>query len=222
MKEVIVSVLAVVFTAVDYIIIKRKELLLDDIKINFKGIFPSNAKEWLLAVIIPVSFAVCGFMLIRYYKQDLVLTAKRLCIIAVLWPAAVIDYKEYRIPNKLILIGLAARVGILAVEFAVNREELITTLISEGIALPIISIICLACALVSKGSIGMGDIKLLMVMSLFLGIEGICYSMFYSAIAAFITAVSLLITKKKGRKDKMPFAPSILVGTLLCVILSGV
>ena len=68
----------------------------------------------------------------------------------------------------------------------------------------------------------MGDIKLMIMMSALLGIEGICYGMFVSVFFAFIVSVILLITKRKKKKDAIPFAPFILAGTFTCLILSGV
>ena len=75
--------------------------------------------------------------------------------------------------------------------------------------------------LVFKNSIGMGDIKLFAVMGLYQGLWGAVNSVFFSLVVSFVLSVGLLITRKKGRKDTIPFGPSILIGTAIAIGLAG-
>ena len=72
-----------------------------------------------------------------------------------------------------------------------------------------------------KNSIGMGDIKLFAVMGLYQGLWGVINSVFFSLAASFVISIAFLITKKKGRKDSIAFAPSIFVGTVVAICLAG-
>ena len=67
----------------------------------------------------------------------------------------------------------------------------------------------------------MGDVKLVLVMGAFQGFTGMVSSVFVSMIIAFIAAIVLLISKKRKRSDSIEFAPALLLGTTISVILTG-
>ncbi len=179
-------------------------------------------KNILIWILIPVSLFIMVVMLRYFYQSDIIHILKRVSIVAVLWSIAISDYKEYRIPNKLILSGIAMRALILIYELVININNVLSILIYELIAVAGAVIVCLICMVISRGSLGMGDLKLMIPMGLMLGVEGICYAMFVSVFFAFIVSVFLLLTKKKAKSDQLPFAPFILAGTFASIILSGI
>ena len=77
------------------------------------------------------------------------------------------------------------------------------------------------CTLLMKNSVGAGDMKLFVVMGLLLGMHGIWGAIFASLIVSFVVAIVLLVSKKKTRKDAIPFGPALVVGTFLSVFLTG-
>lgn len=144
---------------------------------------------------------------------------KRAGCMAILWPAAAVDYKEQKIPNKVILMGLIYRLLILIVEIIGYREQLLATVVSEVLSAFIIMVFCFLCRLIVKNGICMGDIKLMMCMGLFLGVYDLLNALFASFVVCFFMALYVLITKKKTKKDAIAMAPSILAGTLIAFIL---
>ena len=96
------------------------------------------------------------------------------------------------------------------------------TLFSEALGAVGIFVVCMFFLLMMKNSIGMGDIKLFMVMGLYLGLYSMIDAIMSSLVLAFICAVVLLLTRKKGKKDSLPFAPAVLAGTYLSVFLTGI
>ena len=102
-----------------------------------------------------------------------------------------------------------------------ERNYILGNLIAEVVAAVAIALAAFLCSICMKNSIGYGDIKLFIVMGLLLGMNGIWSAVFVSLIVAFFAAIALLITKKKGRKDVVPFAPAIVIGTYVSVILTG-
>ena len=76
--------------------------------------------------------------------------------------------------------------------------------------------------LIFRNSIGMGDVKLFALMGLYQGLWGAFNAVFFSFVVSFVAAVALLATRKKNRKDVIPFGPSVLLGTILAVSLSGI
>ncbi len=221
MELFILVISMVALTLCDYLYIRRAAVVTENKKIHIKGLLPQGWRQIVSFFLIPISLTVVMLMLYLFYQSGIVFVLKRICLVAILWPIAISDYQEFRIPNKLILCGIICRVLILFPELVLEGELILAQLINEGIAAIGAAIICLACMVLSRGSLGMGDLKLMFMMGLLLGVEGILYSMFVSIFFSFIVAVILLLTRKKGRKDSIPFAPFILAGTIVSLILSG-
>ena len=220
MMEILVETLLLTLFAI--LCIQFDQIWTENKELHLKKIFPCGVKGSVLYLLILISRGAVAWMLRFFYQKTWLFTLQRLCLISVLWPAAVSDHKAYRIPNRLLVIGLIFWAVLTALTAFFLPESLGLMLRSELIATAAITLICLLLMVAVKGGLGMGDMKLMMLMALFLGIEAVCYSMFYSILVAFIEAVFLLVTKRKGRKDHMAFAPCLLIGTLLCSILSGV
>lgn len=222
LRESIIIVGIIFLSILDIVYLRRTEKSNYGEEIVIKRIAPKDWKQALCYVAIPVSMFAVAFMLDLYYLKEFFFIAKRVLLIAVLWPIAISDYREFRIPNKWILIGILLRVILFLPEIIFARDILQATLVSEGIAVLGAIVICVACMFLSKGSIGMGDLKLMMLMGLMLGVEGICYAMFISIFFSFVIAVMLLVMRKKKKNDAIPFAPFILAGTVTAMIISGV
>lgn len=146
---------------------------------------------------------------------------KRVLLLAVIWPVAYIDYKTYRIPNAFILLGLAVRVVLLPFEFLADDRRAMYMLISECVAAAALFTASMLCAFCAKGSIGFGDIKLFLVIGLFLGTTGSWSAVFTALLISLVTVLFLMATKRKGRKDSIPFGPAIVIGTFISVCLTG-
>lgn len=72
--------------------------------------------------------------------------------------------------------------------------------------------------LVSNGGMGGGDIKLMFSLGLFLGIQKTIITIIFTFIIAGVISIFLLITKIKGRKDKIPFVPFITIGFIIGIL----
>lgn len=201
---------------------QKEQVVSDNKKINIKGLKPKNWKQILIYILIPLTLISVMLMLNLFYERAIFFILKRIVVVVLLWCAAISDYREMRIPNKLILCGLFSRIVLLLLECVFVLDTVLYNLKSEGLALIGVIVLSVLCSLFSKGGLGMGDIKLFLIMAMFLGIEGICYSLFVSVAFSSVVAVIQLILKKKDKKDTMPFAPFILSGTIVSFILSGV
>lgn len=187
-------------------------------KNRIKCYFKSTPKETAYFIIMFAATVAVNILLITFYKDNsLIFNMKRNAAMAVLWIAAYFDAKSYRIPNKLIITGLAYRAVILIFELIFKREGLMKTLLNELVAAVIMLIISFLCMLIIKNGLGMGDAKLFMVIGLLLGLTGTMSVTAVSLLVTFFEAIFLLIFKKKGRKDSIAFAPSILIGGLLAM-----
>lgn len=221
MELLLLIIFAIIISIGSYCLIKRRSLYGKTIAGCMGALIPVGWKETVCLILAPLSCVSVALMLYQFYGSACIFTIKRLIVIGLLWPIAAADYREYRIPNKMILLGLGLRVLLIIPELLVDGKEALPVLLTEGIAAIGAILICLVCMLVSRGSLGMGDLKLMVLMALYLGIEGICYAMFISVFVTFFVSVSLLFLKKKRRTDVIPFAPFILLGTFISFILTG-
>lgn len=163
-----------------------------------------------------------GFALFIYFRgiRDIEYLSRTIGLTSVLWPVAFIDLKTYRIPNKLVVCGLGIRGAVLIYEIITLKKAALSVFVSDFIAAAIIVGVSFLCTMIIKNSIGFGDIKIFAVLGLFLGISGIFSAVFFSLVVSFVIACYVLITKKKGRKDTIPFGPAIVLGTYLSLFLS--
>ncbi len=135
---------------------------------------------------------------------------------------AATDRRFHLIPNSFIIIGLGVKAaGYLYEGFAIGWDHALRTCLNGLLGAIIVCVFFVIIALVFKNSIGMGDIKLFALICLFQGLAAGVTSIFLSLLAAFAISVGLLIIKRKSRKDSIPLAPSIMMGTIACIILTG-
>ena len=158
----------------------------------------------------------------RMYPQNSAwVNIKRMMLLSIIWPVAYIDFKTLRIPNLFVIYGLVCRALILVFEILLGHQLVWQYFLSEVIAAGALLLAAVLCALVIKNGIGFGDMKLFIVMGLMLGLEGIWGAIFLSLVVSFFIAAFVLITKKKTRKDAIPFGPALVIGTYLSICLSG-
>ena len=149
------------------------------------------------------------------------LNLKLITLLAVLFVVNVSDVRMHIIPNKVILAAIVLRLIYYVAELFVLGSDFWQLLKGDLLALLIVAFFFVVGVLIIKNGLGMGDIKLMLVMCLFQGVSGVIGSLFISLIVAFFISIAMLIMKKITRKDSLAFAPSILLGTLISVFLSG-
>lgn len=145
---------------------------------------------------------------------------KYIIILGVLWVIAYIDFKEQIIPNKYLLMAIIIRGIIFIIELITDLSGAVTTIIAEGLGSLILLSVCILIRFLSRKGLGMGDVKLFAVLPLFLGLVNGVRAFLYAMIIVFIQACFCLITRKKGKKDVLPFAPAIAAGAWITVFLA--
>ena len=175
-------------------------------------------------VFIPLSASVlfiAGFYLLLRLEIPTVFIGKLLGLLGILMIASYHDYRSHRIPNTLILFALGLRFILYLIELLLYPEFIMEIFLGDLVGMIFAGGIFLIAGLISKGSIGMGDIKILGIMGLYQGFSGVIGSIFFTLLFTFFLSLALLLIKKKKRKSTIPFAPSMLVGTFLAILLSG-
>jgi leader peptidase (prepilin peptidase)/N-methyltransferase len=130
-------------------------------------------------------------------------------MVAILIPVAWIDLRKRIIPNA--ITAPAAAVAIVAGTVLNPSQEwgrLLAGVLAGGFLL--------IAALIKPGAMGMGDVKLLGVMGLFLGAP-VTVALFIALIASVLTGVVLATQKgvRAARKTTIPFGPYLAFGGII-------
>jgi len=123
-----------------------------------------------------------------------------------------IDIETGMIPNALVLFFLIS--GILTVPFnpSVSWKE-------AGIGFAATAAVFGAISFLSKGALGMGDVKLMSVLALVIGWKMFLTTLMIAIVASAVTGIFLLTARKKKRDARIPFSPFILIGAIICILL---
>lgn len=133
-------------------------------------------------------------------------------MLTILLVISVIDVKEKRISSKGLLILLVG--GIAAI--VINRD---LSMLDGVTAMLIVYIVLWIIHRFSKGSLGLGDVKLCAVIALYLGVERTFGMISTSMILCSITALVLIIVDKGYKNKSLPFAPFVAAGTMMAILL---
>ncbi len=161
-----------------------------------------------LATVPPV--AAIGFLLafLRFgLSWDLLVAA---FVILVMAAIAFIDLDHMIIPNVIVLpaavVGLAASVAL------DPRRWWVFLVAAVGSALFLFVL-----ALIWPGGMGMGDVKLALFMGGVLG-PVVIVAFFLAFFLGAIVGLALIATKRKTRKDAIPFGPYLALGSVLALL----
>lgn len=181
-----------------------------------------TGKRMLFLGLMFVMLCTLSAVLVQVYENNTIIAnGKLITLVALLFIAANIDARQKIIPNAIVLAGLVFRIFFWIAELISAPNAFWDIMKNDLVACLLVVFFFVIGVLLVKGGIGMGDIKLMLVMCLFQGFYGVISSLFCSLFAAFIYAIIVLLTRKKTRKDSIAFAPAILVGTILSVVLTG-
>jgi leader peptidase (prepilin peptidase) / N-methyltransferase len=129
---------------------------------------------------------------------------------------SIIDFKSHRLPNK--LVGTFAITEILIlVGIGFVESDLSRVVTATGIAIITMSIYALL-YFISRGALGMGDVKFAFPLGLCVGWyspENVLISIFISFVAAGLVAIIGILSKRMTRRSRLAFGPYMFLGTLL-------
>lgn len=131
-----------------------------------------------------------------------------------------IDFEHHRLPNRILGPASIIAVILLTVASATSSDWDSLFLALAGAAAFGVPMLLLALA-VPRG-MGIGDVKLAGYLGLHLGWLSL-WNVLVGAMAGFLiggmAGIVLLIAGRKGRKDPVPFGPSMAAGALIAVFL---
>lgn len=138
-------------------------------------------------------------------------TAGYAVLAAILITAAGTDMRLRLIPNRLTIPAIAFA---LAWSAAVQVPHLTSSLLGLAIAGGLFLVI----AMLSRGGMGGGDVKLAAAVGAFLGLQYSLLGLFLAFIFGAVVGLILMALGKKRRKDYIPFAPFMAAGCLAAML----
>lgn len=222
LNNIILCIISLVLTFVASGIMNVKKVKREkSIVKKFIACFPTEKNLIIYSIVMLVYMVVLSFVITKFYEENMCSYAKTISIASLMWPMCYIDFKQMRIPNKLLLVGIVYRTIILVFELIFFRDGLLFDLVLEFIGSAGIFVALMLSLVIVKNGIGMGDIKFFMVMGLFLGAYRLMSAILIVMVIALIIALHKLIIKKEGRKAEFAFGPAIAIGSLISFIMFG-
>ena len=137
-------------------------------------------------------------------------------------PLTVIDLTLHRLPDRLTAPLFVVSAIVIVVDAFVGKhfDRLIPSLVGS-LALPAFY---LALLIISRGGMGMGDVKLsagIGVVSGFFGVRIVLVSCFAAYILGSVIGIGLMLAGKAGRKTAIPFGPFMLVGQAIALVVAA-
>ncbi len=127
----------------------------------------------------------------------------------------VTDLKERIVPNRLLLVLIFLFIILFGRQSILDMDEALGMLPSIVLGLLFCMISFGMGYLLSHGSMGAGDIKLSLVMGLYLTGEYVVGAVLYGCIAGAVFSIVQLCRKKLTRKDTIPFVPFLFIGVII-------
>lgn len=155
--------------------------------------------EFITAVLFAFSFWIFGF------TPELLIA---LLFVSLLVIITVSDIAYMLIPDKVLL---PFALLLLVLRFIIPLDPWWDSILGAVVGFLLLFLI----AVVSKGGMGGGDIKLFFVIGLVLGTTGTLLTLFLASLIGAIAGIFQLRIKKAGRKTPVPFGPSIALGALI-------
>jgi prepilin signal peptidase PulO-like enzyme (type II secretory pathway) len=133
---------------------------------------------------------------------------------AVLAFLAVKDLEEQRIPNVIVLPAAAVMLVAVAV---LQPDHLLEAVLAAAAAAAFLFIP----SLLTKGGVGMGDVKLALLLGAALG-RGVATALLLGCLCASVAGIALLVRHGGGaRKTAVAFAPFLVLGAVAAVALGA-
>lgn len=172
-----------------------------------------------------VEFITAALYLVIYYQFDMPLFILHgIFFVSVLIPVAFIDAQHLIIPDILSLIGLILGLGIV-IAITIQNKKIdylkmrLIGFVAGGLAIWLIGFI--GSAIMRKKAMGMGDVKLMAIIGLYLGaLPELLMVIALSAFSGAVIGTLLIATGKKDRKSPIPYGPFI-AGAAVVVLLWG-
>lgn len=186
------------------------------------GVYRLEKFRWPIPVI-SINTLITGALSLFVFQQGYsVLSALSvLIVVAGLSSAMIVDIMDKRIPNYIIFTMAILQTLITVAKLILYTEKWIEILASSIINPVIMFIVLLILSRISKDGIGMGDVKLLTVLSFICGVYVVINVLVFALFICVVVAMILVLAKKKNSRDKIAFGPFVYIGFIVTLLLGA-
>jgi len=131
-----------------------------------------------------------------------------LCITLI--TACCMDVKNHAIPDSLTYAGTAAGFILSFFNTAVTPVKALSGFVACGVIFWLV-------LLLTKGGVGMGDVKLVACTGMFLGLEQAVSALLLATALSGLAGLILLAARASKPRGFMPFSPFVLIGAVLTI-----
>lgn len=128
---------------------------------------------------------------------------------SILLVIAVIDFEHEIIPDRLLITAFA---------FGIIYNIFFGDYISVIIGFLAVSLVLYLIAILSKGGIGGGDIKMMAAFGFCLGWQKIVLALFLGSFVGSVAAIYMMAFKNYSGKTKIPFGPFLAIGIYISIL----
>jgi len=162
----------------------------------------------LAALAAAVAAGLVAATLVRYGLggNGIAWSVVQVALVALAW----IDLRERRLPNAIVLpLGL----GAIVLRLAFERGALVEVVVAGAVAFAAFLIL----ALLVRGGLGMGDVKLAAAEGLLFGKVAV-EALFLGVVLGGVAAALLLATRRAGRRTTYAYGPYLVLGAVVAVL----
>lgn len=198
----------------------RYDLEADNMTGRIRYVLRMDKKRCLFLIVsLILSFGLTSLFVVYHYGPLKIM--RYLLLLSLLFPIAVEDARRKVIPNRWLLYLLLGRVCLFVLEAvylpAMILENLKFTLFGGMMC----GGVFLIAYVLSRGAIGMGDVKLTAVIGTCLGFQTTYLAMLAASLLAALYGGSMVLRKKKGLRDEIAFGPFIALGTWIVLLIGA-
>jgi len=126
-----------------------------------------------------------------------------------------IDYWERIVPNRLLLLWLMLWIICMGIYSLYDMNAMLRHMFGVVLGLLFCMFSFGFCYLLSKGSMGAGDVKLSILMGIYMTGEYVVGAVLYACILSAAFSLFMLAAKKITRKTHIPFVPFLYLGVII-------
>jgi len=130
----------------------------------------------------------------------------------------VIDLEHGLILNKVVYPGMVVALLLALLPRPWLTQWLVTGVANAALGGAVGFVILFLIAIVSRGGMGWGDVKLAALIGLATGFPLVFFSLIMGAILGGIVAVALVIAKKRNRRETIPFGPFLALAAMITLL----
>ncbi len=125
------------------------------------------------------------------------------------------DYWEKVVPNRILLLWMMIWILVMGSYGVRDLNAMMRHMFGVILGLVFCMLSFGFCYLISKGNMGAGDVKLAVIMGMYLTGDYVVGAVFYGCILSAVFSILMLARGKMTRKDSIPFVPFLYVGVVI-------